>query len=122
MTPVSGNGVGSWLERREVPITSGLFSISLGPMGKYREEMGTQQGNPDSEPLPLRYVGNRHQKYLHFDTGFSAGFSPKVCSAELSPDMESDAAAFPESVWDSFSGLWGSQGSGKFYRAENSLT
>lgn len=53
----SGNGVGSWLERKEVPITSGLFSISLGTMGKSREEMGTQQGNPDSEPLPPRLCG-----------------------------------------------------------------
>jgi hypothetical protein len=94
---VSGNGVGSWLERREVPITSSLFSISLGAMGKYREEMGTQQGSPDSEPLPLRYVGEQthHQKYLCCDTGFSAGFFPKVCTAELLPDMESEAAAFP---------------------------
>lgn len=49
---MNGNGVGSWLERREVPITSGLFSISLGAMGKCREEMGTQQGNPDMSSCP----------------------------------------------------------------------
>lgn len=64
----------------------------------------------------------RHQKHLRCDTGFYAAFFLKVCSAELLPDMESEAAAFPDSLWDSFSGPWGSQGSGKFYRAENSLT
>lgn len=87
---VSGNGVGSWLERREVPITSGLFSISLAAMGKCREEIGTQQGNPDIERWPLRSVGEQmqHQKHLHRDADFSAGFFPKVCSAELLPDLE----------------------------------
>lgn len=102
-TPLSGNGVGSWLERREVPITSGLFSISLGAMGKYREDIGTQQGKPDIskrsvERLPLRSVGEQtqHQKHLHRDTDFSAGFFLKACSAELLPDRESEAAAIPE--------------------------
>lgn len=108
----SGIGVGSWLERREVPITSALVSISLGATGKCREETGARQGNPDIERLPLRYIGEQtqHQKHLHGDTGFSAGFFLKVCSAGLLPDMES--------LWDSFRGHWGSQGSGNFYSRE----
>lgn len=91
--------MGSWLERREVPITSGLFSISLGSMGKYREEMGTQQGSPDSEPLPLRYVGEHSIKNIFVVTLASPlGFFQRCVLQNCCLTWSLKQLLFPESL------------------------